>query len=1128
MNSAVPLPTAVRIVACLIAIAALQTVASVAAQTGPDNVSIDTVKERLAGAQARLDLEPALKAQIVDTYRSAIAALESANSARAHTEQTRKTLAGAQQTIERLERELRSLRAESASPQQPGKFESLPIDTLERLENRARNEAEQERLRVAELQRQFDDIVARPLSARLDQAELRAQGTARNTQATPPSGNNVPAALEAAQRDLAHATETLRQARLARVGQEIVAQPELERIAQLELQIAQAEFDARAAESMRVHALLEQRQRAELGKAREEAARVRQTGAGPPDPLREIQARILERRTQIAEASLAVSEVLVTLSARREQLAEMDQTFRATKARAATAAEGGELDKLLLVQLRALPTPDQFRKGAGRRADAITKAADARLDAELERAKIADLDQAVAGAMASLPPGLPAASRAQIEQQVRDKLIELQHVLDRADKELDVLVQTLHATRDAESTMLRRAQDFRAELIRLLLWIPVSPLGPETYRQFGDGAAWIVSADNWRGAFETWQLAAQRIPVQMLLAAFLLSGLLVARGWFKRTLPTLAPGAIPLRAFRVRYTFAALMLSLLLALPLPFAIWTAGFITETTRDAPLFAQSVGAALRLAGAVLLFFRAIRWLFDPNGVAIEHFRWNREPVLAVRRALGQLMVLYVPLIFIAALGTNHAPEPVRQSFGRIAFVLAMIAAAFFWRRAFRTHQPLARLDRDESTIGLRLISNIVMRPPVWFGVGLAAAALAGFYFLAAYLHQLLIETILMVFFATVIYSLVALWLALQRLKLAEVEAHQANAAAQKESGPPGESPEIRAAEIDAEAIDAQTRQLLNLLMTIVIGVGLWLIWSGAFKAMDFGTDLALWSYTDTVDGKAVTHAISLSGLLLAIAVGVVTYIGTRNIGGLLDIVLLQRLRLQADANYAIKTVARYAVAGAGIVLATNLVGISWSSVQWLIAALGVGLGFGLQEIVANFVSGLIILGERPIRIGDVVTVGETSGTVMRIRARATVITDWDNKEVMIPNKAFITERVINWTLSDATTRLLLKIGVAYGTDPTRAQQVMADTVHANPNVLADPAPSVYFMGFGESSLDFEIRAYVDATNKRLVTMHELNTAIAGALAEAGIEIPFPQRDLHIRSAEGLQGFSGRVGL
>jgi potassium efflux system protein len=279
-------------------------------------------------------------------------------------------------------------------------------------------------------------------------------------------------------------------------------------------------------------------------------------------------------------------------------------------------------------------------------------------------------------------------------------------------------------------------------------------------------------------------------------------------------------------------------------------------------------------------------------------------------------------------------------------------------------------------------------------------------------------------------------------------------------------------------------------------------------------------ALWTYGETVDGKAVEHSVTFGGVLLAALVGVVAYFATKNSGGMLDIILLRRLQLQADANYAIKTVARYVIAGIGIAVATQLIGINWSRAQWLVAALGVGLGFGLQEIVANFVSGLIVLGERPIRIGDIVTVGEVSGTVTRIRARATVVTDWDNKEVMIPNKAFITERVTNWTLSSGVTRVLIKVGVAYGTDPERVREVLLDVVRSQPHVLAEPSPSVFFMAFGDSSLDFEIRAYVDGIGKRLAATNDLNIAIAKAFALNGIEIPFPQRDLHLRSAEGLR--------
>jgi potassium efflux system protein len=169
----------------------------------------------------------------------------------------------------------------------------------------------------------------------------------------------------------------------------------------------------------------------------------------------------------------------------------------------------------------------------------------------------------------------------------------------------------------------------------------------------------------------------------------------------------------------------------------------------------------------------------------------------------------------------------------------------------------------------------------------------------------------------------------------------------------------------------------------------------------------------------------------------------------------------------------------------------------------------------------VSGLIVLAERPIRIGDVVTVGGVSGTVSRIHARATVVIDFDNKEVIIPNKAFITERVVNWTLSNQTTRLLIKVGVAYGSDIALVQRMMLDAVRGNRDVLQDPAPSVYFVTFGDSTLDFEIRAFVDSLDKRLRVQHEINVEVARVLRENGVEIPFPQRDLHIRSAPGLAG-------
>jgi potassium efflux system protein len=159
--------------------------------------------------------------------------------------------------------------------------------------------------------------------------------------------------------------------------------------------------------------------------------------------------------------------------------------------------------------------------------------------------------------------------------------------------------------------------------------------------------------------------------------------------------------------------------------------------------------------------------------------------------------------------------------------------------------------------------------------------------------------------------------------------------------------------------------------------------------------------------------------------------------------------------------------------------------------------------------------MLLFERPIRVGDTVTVGEVSGTVSRIRIRATTIVDWNRKELVVPNKEFITGRLMNWTLSDSVQRITIPIGLAYGSDTARAQELLLQIAKANSSVLEDPPPSAFFIGFGESTLNFELRVFVPTLECLLPTRHLLNMAIDQSFRTEGIELAFPQRDLHLRS-------------
>jgi len=185
--------------------------------------------------------------------------------------------------------------------------------------------------------------------------------------------------------------------------------------------------------------------------------------------------------------------------------------------------------------------------------------------------------------------------------------------------------------------------------------------------------------------------------------------------------------------------------------------------------------------------------------------------------------------------------------------------------------------------------------------------------------------------------------------------------------------------------------------------------------------------------------------------------------------------------------------------------------------MLGAFGVGIGFGLQNIVNNFVSGLILLFERPIHIGDAVQVGTLWGEVRRIGIRASVVRTFDGAEVIVPNGQLISEQVTNWTLSDRTRRLTIPIGVEYGTDPEQVLEILRSLAVEHPDVLEKPAPLVLFIEHGDSSLNFELRAWTRDFDRGLTVRSELTGAINRALAEAGITIPFPQRDLHVRSAD-----------
>ncbi len=268
------------------------------------------------------------------------------------------------------------------------------------------------------------------------------------------------------------------------------------------------------------------------------------------------------------------------------------------------------------------------------------------------------------------------------------------------------------------------------------------------------------------------------------------------------------------------------------------------------------------------------------------------------------------------------------------------------------------------------------------------------------------------------------------------------------------------------------------------------------------------------------KVGTISLSIGGILGMILIFIITYIIAKAFEIIFTNHKYVKKKLSGGVIFAISTTVKYILLLFGTVLGLAYAGIDIDKFGFFTGALGVGIGFGLQNIVNNFISGLILLYERPVEVGDTVEVGNLMGVVKKIGVRASNIRTYDGAEVIVPNGNIISNDLINWTLSDDKRRLEIKVGVAYGSDVNTVLKVLQKVVVNNENVFPEPAPKVLFEEFGESSLNFRILCWIPF-DRGLSTRSEITTAIYNALNEAGINIPFPQMDIYVKefNADGL---------
>ena len=525
------------------------------------------------------------------------------------------------------------------------------------------------------------------------------------------------------------------------------------------------------------------------------------------------------------------------------------------------------------------------------------------------------------------------------------------------------------------------------------------------------------------------------------------------------------------------------------------------------------------SLRMA-AYWWFFSFVLATLRPNGILVCHFGFSKESAAALQDVTKRIIVSVVLLlntsIFSNVMDTGLANDVLGEINTIVALLFCIVIIA---PRFVRTEKSLSSTttDKRDRTI-FKIVRILLQLVPV---VLIALIAL-GYYYTALNLVTHIINT----YIAWVVWSLVrhtiyrGVTVASRRLAYRRLQEKRQQK--QQDSSDASASDDVVVITEQEEGLDlnevrSQLLRFADLFIWTALFAIFYYVWSDLVTVVSYLRDITLWQQTSTTEAGVVTETISLFNLIVALIIVVITYILVRNIQGILEILLFSRVKLSQGTPYTITTLLTYILVAVGGAWAFSTLGMSWSKLQWLFAALSVGLGFGMQEIFANFVSGIILLFERPIRVGDTVTINDVTGTVAKIRIRAITMIDPDRKEVIVPNKSFVTGQVTNWALSNTVTRLVISVGVAYGSDLELVKRLLLQAANEQPSVLKDPEPRALFLTFGASTLDHELRVYVGQVSERNDTLDALNRRVNQLFAENNIDIAFNQLDIFIKNKD-----------
>jgi len=554
------------------------------------------------------------------------------------------------------------------------------------------------------------------------------------------------------------------------------------------------------------------------------------------------------------------------------------------------------------------------------------------------------------------------------------------------------------------------------------------------------------------------------------------------------------------------FTPLAVLAVAFVSLPIAALFASAGWLAQT--HAQGVAYEFGTALLNMAKLGLVFSIAYRLLAKNGVAQLHFVWTGRQVGFLRRRVAWLALVVWLLALVVPLAQANLSSLSDDVLGTVLLAIGLLALSFLLGSAV-----LHKYVEEPLPWWARALGVFLALLPLLFAIALAG----GYYYTVLQLTERLLSTLVLLVVWIVMQAMLERGLIIAARRLAWQRAEQARNNSQEANE--AEQPQVRQG-LNISEVNQQSLRLVRLLLLLTFAFFVYWVWADVISLFSYLDNVVLYEHELSNDLGMSEVILSLRDLLNAVVIVAMTVMLARNLPGLLEVLFLSRMNLAQGSAYATIRLLSYTIVSVGVVMTLAVLGVSWNKLQWLVAALSVGLGFGLQEIFANFVSGLIILFERPVRIGDVVTIGNLSGTVNRIRIRATTIIDFDRKEIIVPNKVFVTERLINWSLSDTVTRVVINIGLAYDTNLDLARKLMLQTLKENSRIMNDPEPVVLFLGISASTFDHELRYHVRELGDRNPSIDEVLNQLVVRFRDHQIEMAFKQLDVFIKNEQGSE--------